>query len=145
MLQSSRQGRTLDFRSEYGAQKGLEQQQQSQRNITLTQPYFWWSTGMSNWIQHRKLKYFLCYLRDVILKIEWDLSKSIQFPAWKFLITALGRCWRGENVSNFICVTWHHCCLSLLKDDVATSDVSKSAPSHRIVVTLILRFVSGSG
>ena len=34
-------------------------------------------TGRSNWILHRKLKYHLCCLRDVTLKIEIDLSNSI--------------------------------------------------------------------
>ena len=34
-------------------------------------------TGRSNWILHRKFKYSICSLRDVILKIERDLSNSI--------------------------------------------------------------------
>ena len=35
------------------------------------------STGRSNWILYRKYKYHICYLRDVILKIERYLSHSI--------------------------------------------------------------------
>ena len=34
-------------------------------------------TGCSKWIQHRILKYSICYLRDVTTKIERDPSKSI--------------------------------------------------------------------
>ena len=35
-------------------------------------------TGRSNWIKHRKLKYSICCLLDIILKIERDLSISIK-------------------------------------------------------------------
>ena len=34
-------------------------------------------TGRSKWILHRKLKYSICCLKNVILKIERDLSNSI--------------------------------------------------------------------
>ena len=36
------------------------------------------TTGRSNWIQHRKLKYSICCLRDPILRIVRDLSNSIK-------------------------------------------------------------------
>ena len=36
-----------------------------------------YTTGRSNWILHRKLKYFICCLRDVLLKIGRYLSNSI--------------------------------------------------------------------
>ena len=35
------------------------------------------STRRSNWILHRKRKYYICCLIDGILKIERDLSNSI--------------------------------------------------------------------
>ena len=36
-----------------------------------------YTTGRSNWILHRILKYFICCLRDVLLKIGRYLSNSI--------------------------------------------------------------------
>ena len=35
------------------------------------------TTGRSNWILHRKWEYSICCMRDVILKIERDVSNSI--------------------------------------------------------------------
>ena len=35
-------------------------------------------TLRSNWILHRKCKYFICCLRDVIVKVESNLLYSIQ-------------------------------------------------------------------
>ena len=44
--------------------------------LVLVAVYFAVRKYRDFWISHRKLKYFICYLRDVILKIEVDLSNS---------------------------------------------------------------------
>ena len=44
-----------------------------------------WCRGWSNWIKHRKYKYYICWLTGVILKIERDLSNNI----WNTLISGV--------------------------------------------------------
>ena len=75
------------------------------------------------------------YVKVVFPDCHWS---NDQFSCPNFL--SFGCCWRGEDVSNFVCVTWHNCCLTLPKGDVATFDVAKSAPSLQMVQLECPRF-----
>ena len=42
------------------------------------------STGRSNWMLHRKWKYYVCCLREVILKVERDVSNKPHIKYFNF-------------------------------------------------------------
>ena len=75
-------------------------------------------TGWYNWILLRKLKYFICCLRDVFLFLVWHLSNSI----WPISIYGVKSSWTSLY-SHCCSLHWlhkssiGHCCLFWSKVD----------------------------